>query len=736
VRETALPTSNSNSLYSALDPRLQRWIFEQNWDDLRDIQQKAIPALLDGDEDVILAAATSTGKTEAAFLPLLSRIARSDAEGIRLLYVSPLRALINDQFGRLESLAGAVDQYVTPWHGDVAQKHKTQIVQEPKGILLITPESLESFLGNHGSAIPKAFGHLEAILIDELHAFLGTERGRQVQSLLTRIEARIDRRVRRIGLSATIGKMELAADFLRPREAEKVIVLISEAASLDLKLSLKAYTDDVSLDSEDTLTASRKIAGRIFEDLRSGHHLVFANSRQKVEYFSSVLGNLAEEKRLPCQFLPHHGSLSKDIREYTEQQLKDPSVSATAICTSTLELGIDIGSVESIAQIGPSPSVASLRQRLGRSGRRDDPAVLRLFIEESDPASSKKLLDALRPGLIRSIAQIQLLFQRWVEAPRVGDLHLSTLVHQILALVCERGSIIAGEVYQILCQDGPFHDVGIEAFKDVLHAMGSKDILTQTHDGELVVGLRGEKIRSHFTFYTVFQTPEEYRLISDKGELGTLPITYAIVPDMTIVFAGRPWRVINIDAERKVIKVEPTAAAELPHFHGSGFMTDDKVAETERTVYLSEDIPAYLDMTAKEMLLSARQIFKDVGLCEKRYAMDGDSLLLLPFKGTRVALTLQLLFIISGLSSFRYDTALVLRTKDIDGEGLQKLAKKLSASKPPRPEELIKKLEPRIIEKYHWILPEPLLDIDVAQRLIDLEGTWEILREVGENKRY
>jgi len=206
----AWPPSSSDdaaasSSFFLLHEKVQRWIWRHEWRELRDVQERAIPPILEGRSDIILAAATAGGKTEAAFLPIVSRLIAGSGPGISCLYVSPLKALINDQFGRMEALCADLDIAVHRWHGDVSADRKRKVLRDPTGVLLITPESIEALMVLHGTAIPALFAGLRYVVVDELHSFIGSERGRQLQSLLHRIEVCVRRRMPRVGLSATLG---------------------------------------------------------------------------------------------------------------------------------------------------------------------------------------------------------------------------------------------------------------------------------------------------------------------------------------------------------------------------------------------------------------------------------------------------------------------------------------------------------------------------------------------------
>jgi ATP-dependent Lhr-like helicase len=409
-----------SSSFDLLAEPVRRWIWEKGWTSLRDIQERSIPLLMNGEQDAIIAAATASGKTEAAFLPLISRVVSdgSAGDGFDLVYVSPLKALINDQFRRLEDLCERIELPVHPWHGDVSGSVKSRARKEPRGILLITPESLEAMFVLRGLEIPALFGRIQALVIDELHAMLDTERGIHLRSLMNRLEISTKRRVRRVGLSATLGDMSLARAYLRPSDPDAVELLKSESEGQALKLQIRGYRvgeglssvadeneerDPAETDDQAAAGSSeRVITEHIFDTLRGTQNLVFAGSRQSVEVYADMLTRMSEEQALPNEFYPHHANLSREHRAFVEKRLKDATEPTTAVCTSTLELGIDIGDVEAVAQIGAPFSVASLRQRLGRSGRRPGrPAILRMYIRERALDERSHPVDLLRLRLER-----------------------------------------------------------------------------------------------------------------------------------------------------------------------------------------------------------------------------------------------------------------------------------------------------------------------------------------------
>jgi ATP-dependent Lhr-like helicase len=470
--------------FHLIHPSIQRWIYEQGWTELRDAQEKAAAPILDGSLDVIIAAATASGKTEAAFLPICSRLLSPENSGACVLYVSPLKALINDQSDRMERLCETLEIPVHPWHGDISQTRKREFLKQPNGILLITPESLEAIFVNHGSSVAALFSRILYVIVDELHSFIGTERGQQLQSLLRRMEHTIGRQVPRIALSATLGDMNIAAGFLRPHGGEKVQIVVSAATGQELKLHVRGYriaaladrgVDEEAEGAEEAENdgSIRAVAADLQKTLRGSKNLVFANSRSQVERYADLLGRMCGSERLPNEFWAHHSNLSKEIREDAEAALKDISRPATAICTSTLELGIDLSLVKSIAQIGTPNSVASLRQRLGRPGRRGEPAILRTYIREPEIDSNSSIEDLLRIELVLTIAMVNLLLSRWCEPSEKGRLHLSTLVQQVLSSIAQYGGITARRTWSILSD---VFGVDQSMFVQVLRSLGSHEV--------------------------------------------------------------------------------------------------------------------------------------------------------------------------------------------------------------------------------------------------------------------
>lgn len=737
------PPSSSereSASFELLDRRIQQWIWHKGWTELKDAQEHAIPLLIAPQHDVIIAAATASGKTEAAFLPILTHLVQS--RGLAL-YVSPLKALINDQWSRLTELCESLDMPVTPWHGDISESRKKRFQKRPEGCLLITPESLEGLLIRNGYSLARLFGHLEYLVIDELHTFLEDERGKQLQSLMHRLESSLGRPIARVGLSATLGDMQWAAEFLRPGGAERVRRIQSEQASQELKVLVKGYLEPSS-DSTITKTAEATdsmsntaieaqgglwaVASDLYR-LRGQNHLIFPNSRRNVEILADRLRELCEQEGVPNEFWPHHGSLSRELREEAERALKCGDRPATAIATTTLELGIDIGAVKSVAQVGPAPSVASLRQRLGRSGRRQgEAAILRCYCIESELTSDSGLSDQLRESLVQSAAQIRLLLRKWCEPAQREDLHLSTLIQQLLALIAQHGGMRAGDAWNRLCDSGVFPGLTSDEFASVLHELGSRDVLQQEASGVLLLAPSGERLVNHYSFLAAFVGDEEFRIVTSGKTLGSLPISRPLSPGTYVIFGGRRWRVLRCEATDKIIEVEPARSGQVPKFDGAGGQVHDKVRDDMRNILEASTPLAFLDPAAQGLLEQARSNFHRLNLNTHQVIASGNQVRVLTWRGDRVNDTLAIWLTRLGLNAANEGLSVGIfnteRNRVIDA--LTEMAQ-LQA---PSHAELAAAAENRLMDKWDGLLPEALLNKGFGYRKFDIPQVQELCREL------
>ncbi len=726
------PEGQDSRAFLLLDERIQRWIYAERWDRLRDIQEIAIPPILECRQDVILAAATASGKTEAAFLPILTRLALLEAEKSVVIYISPLKALINDQWSRLTKLCETLEIPVFPWHGDIPAGRKKAFFKTNHGVILITPESLESLFVNQAQRIPLLSQRLGYVVVDELHAFIGSERGRQLQSLMHRLEVSARKRIPRIALSATLGNMKDAAEYLRPGDPDGVILAVSNDDTQELKIILKGYLNNPvhpgGTPEEIERAGDFSVADDLFRVLRGRNHLIFPNSRGRVEFYADLLRRRCEKLGVPNEFWPHHGSLSKEVREETESALKKGDLPATAICTVTLELGIDIGAVESIAQIGPPPSVTSLRQRLGRSGRRGGPAILRAYTIEEDYDPEGNISDQLREGLVQTIGVIELLLKGWYEPPDRERLHLSTLVQQLLSIICQHGGVTAQNAWTILCSSGPFHSVDQETFIKLLRALGKGDVLVQTSEGLLLPGEVGERISNHYSFYVAFMTEEEFRIISGNRTLGHLPISRPLEEGSSIIFAGRRWVVISVDAAKKTVCVRPSPAGRPPAFGGEAGAVHSRIRQEMRRIYQSEEIPLYLNISARELLTQARQCYRKFDLAHRRVISIGQETILFPWHGDYTQNTIELLLLSQDLDAS--NDGLTISIHDHDEREIKKILKNIGNSSITAIS-LASHVRNKIREKYDYLLTEELLCEEYA-KMLDVDGAKSACREIAD----
>lgn len=722
-----------SSAYDSLDPRVRKWVYKQGWSALRPLQESAIPAVLARDRDVLISAGTAAGKTEAFFLPACSAIA-GITSGFGIVYISPLKALINDQYRRLNSLGEALDMPVTPWHGDVPQSKKKKIRTNPSGILLITPESLESLLINSSGWLKQAFSPVAYIVIDEFHAFIGSERGMQLLSLLNRIDHVLGRHanpVPRVALSATLGELDKVPELLRPDKRLSCETVTDSNSSSTLQVQVKGYLERVTKKGEEPQrSAEEQVCADIFRLCRGDSHLVFANSRKRTESIAATLSDMCEENVVPNEFFPHHGSLSRELRETLEARLQQGNLPTTAICTMTLELGIDIGKVQSVIQVTPPHSVSSLRQRMGRSGRRDSQSVLRMLISEQELTATSSIVDHLRLQLVQSMAMIRLMIsKRWFEPADTRQMHYSTLLHQILAITAQWGGVRADQLWTQLCQTGPFRNIDVNDFKSLLKHMGANSLLTQLASGEMVIGAEGGKLTNHYTFYAVFNTPEEFRIITGNRTLGTVPVDSPLLPDQHIIFGGRRWKVTQIEVEKKVIYVEATKGGQPPHFSGGGMSVHDIVRQEMLAIYRENDYRIaigskrvdYADATARSLFAEGGDNFKRYNLQNSHFISDGQHSYVLPWMGDKVVNTITALLMRSSFKASSF--AGVIETQGASVSSVQRALKEILLSGLPSESELAADVPEKYLDKYDDYLPESLLARGYGAKAYDIEGT-------------
>ena len=721
--------------FARLDPRIRKWVYKSGWTELRDIQIEAIDPIMDANTDIVISASTASGKTEAVFLPLCSVIADQE-KGFGAMYISPLKALINDQKRRLESLCEPLSLPTTSWHGDSSVSEKKRIEKHPRGIILITPESLESLLLRKSDWLIDAFSHLKYIVIDEYHSFLNSVRGFQLHALLHRLEVllQLESPIPRLALSATLGDMDSVITHLRPNEVFPCTLIEGETSGFQPDISINAYQRVLPEGDVPGRQPEVEISKELYNTLRGNSHLVFANSRKVIEEYSVRLSDKCEADGVPNEFFPHHGSLSKSIRDTLEKRLQKENLPTTALCTMTLELGIDVGKVSSVCQLNAPHSVASLRQRVGRSGRRGSAPVLKMYICEREQKLNAGLGDALHLELLQSIAMVKLLcVDKWYEPADRNCFHFSTLLHQILAIIGQWGGVRADQLWRLLVESGSFPNVEVEHFKALLSAMGTRNLISQLSSDVLALAEEGERIVNHFTFYAVFKTPSALRLMNGNEFLGEISSANFIKKSKHLIFAGRRWEVLDFQKKKKTIYVAPAGAGKVPKFGGGPMRIHEKVRREMFAILSGKRVvpglEKILDAKARDLFEDAKASFKGGGLENQRIVRRGEKkTAILTWSGDKIARTLLYLLLNQELKATLSSGIIYVNSP------LEDVVKALKAIAGPRRTSALQlaSLECRAVkeeQKYDMFLPDRLLDLGFAARSFDVPGVQDWIKK-------
>lgn len=459
------------NVFSRYAPFIQDFIYRSGWRRLRAIQAAAGDAIFSTDAHVLLSASTASGKTEAAFFPILTLLSETPPISVGALYIAPLKALINDQFGRLTDLCSEAGIPVWAWHGDVSQSRKRKLIEHPSGVLQITPESLEALLLRKHSAVPALFSNLQFVVIDEIHSLMRGDRGLQTMCLIERLSRLSGTDPRRIGLSATIGDLERAAAFLRGNSTRSVVVPRVASPPVKWRLSMEHYwaaseekegsgglprnvSDplpklpdfpepsapaakdsaraahsahaadvpnapnveiELPTDAADPRASATDRAPKgadpglaaIFEHTRGRKCLIFSNSREECEAVTSTLRAYCDRRGESDRFLIHHGNLSTAIRTEAEAAMKDDAEMVSVCTTATLELGIDVGRLERAFQIDAPFTVSGFLQRMGRTGRRGAPPEMWFVMREDEPEPRAMLPATVPWKLLQGIGLVE-----------------------------------------------------------------------------------------------------------------------------------------------------------------------------------------------------------------------------------------------------------------------------------------------------------------------------------------
>ena len=727
-------------------PFVQEYIYRNHWENLRSIQVAAADAIFNTDENVLLTASTASGKTEAAFFPIITLFSEDMPSSVGCIYIGPLKALINDQFSRLNDLCAEADIPVWHWHGDVAQSHKAKLMKHPSGILQITPESLEALLLHKHAAIAKLFGDLRFVVIDEVHSLLRGDRGGQTLCLIERLSRIAGVNPRRIGLSATIGDPEGTGEFLSLGTGRRTIIPKIDAKGSKWRLSMEHfYVKDAQAAEDKQIPDALPVLeektddapanadpgiGYIFEHTRGKKCLVFVNSREECEMVTTTLRHYCELNHEPDRFLVHHGNLSASYRETAEGIMKDDSQYMTTVTTATLELGIDIGRLERAFQIDAPWTVSSFLQRMGRTGRRELPPEMWFVIREDEPEVRAMLPTTIPWKLLQGIALVQLyLEERWVEPPRLDRLPFSLLYHQTMSTLASCGELSPRALADRVLRLHYFHRITQEDYRVLLRHLIATDHIQQTEQGGLIVGLAGERVINSFKFYGVFQESEEYTVRSESQELGTIVSPPPVGEKLAI--AGHVWQVLDVDHKRRLIYCQQVKGSVPAYFGQCPGDLHTKILTRMRRVLQEDRQYPYLMKNAVARLEQARFTAAHSGAADKTLInLGGNMWCLLPWVGTYTFLTMERFLKIKcadRLGLRNLDSArpfFIQFTMKADEETFFRvLAEEIR--KPIDPMELVYPKELPLFDKYDEYLPEELVKKGFALGVLDVDGLRE-----------
>lgn len=725
-------------IFSRYSPFIQQYIYQSGWEQLRAIQAAAGDAIFNTDSNVLLSASTASGKTEAAFFPIITLMQEDPPTSVGCLYIAPLKALINDQFIRLNEICEEGGIQVWHWHGDVSQSQKRKLMQHPSGILQITPESLEAMLLHKHADIPHLFGDLRFVVIDEIHSFLRGDRGGQTLCIIERLARLAGVNPRRIGLSATIGDTQEVGRFLSAGTGRGTVIPRLKSSGAHWRLSMEHFYNHgpqagIDKTGDNTETVFDPGLNYIYEYTRGHKCLVFSNSREECEAVTSTLRQYCEAKHEPDRFLIHHGNLSVAYRQSAEQEIKEDESLKTVCTTSTLELGIDIGRLERAFQVDAPFTVSSFLQRMGRTGRRGAPAEM-WFVMREEHAEARALLPETIPWkLLQGIALVQLyLEEHWVEPPRTGRLPYSLLYHQTMSTLASGGEMTPAELAQKVLTLSYFRNISQDDFRILLQHLISIDHIQKTENGGLIVGLAGERIVNNFKFYAVFQENEEYNVKCESEELGTI-VKPPPVNDK-IAIAGRLWVVEEVDIKRHLVYCHPVKGI-IPAYFGIE-PGDIHTRILQRMVkVLQEDTEyPYLLPNAKARLAQARDAARKSGLGVRPLLhLGGNMYCLLPWLGSYSFLATERFLRLKcaqrlglkGFDSMRpyYMQFSIQVTPDEFFKIIQE-----ELDKPIDPMTLLYPKETPVFDKYDEILPIELTRKGFALGVLNVEEMKENLR--------
>jgi len=707
----------SDNPFYRLAPFIKEFIYKNRWETLREAQVDACRVLFDTPHHLLIASGTASGKTEAAFFPALTELYERPSGSVGILYIAPLKALINDQFTRLNDLLREGNIPVWHWHGDVPQADKTKLVQNPSGVLQITPESLEGLLMNRPNAIPALFHDLRFIVIDEVHAFMGADRGIQVLSQLARISRMAGCHPRRIGLSATLSDYASVTEWLAAGTRESVEVSAPQGGR-KLRLSVEHFSfpdarDEVQ--AEHLERAKQSYYDFIYDHTHLKKALIFTNSRSDAETATLEMRRTAAKRGERDVFHVHHGSISAMLREETEAALRQGTGPAVAAATLTLELGIDLGELERVLQVGAPYSCASFVQRLGRSGRRGDAASEMIFVTPEEEDEEAQLPARMPWTLLRAIAVIELYVrEKWVEPLVVRQLPVGLLYHQTMSILKSMGEAEPDDLKEAVLSLPSFKTIDPTDYDIFMTYMLGMGQIEKMDEGSLIIGMAGEKIVNNFRFYAVFKDDEEHVVYNGTEEIGSIE---------------------EVDNRHKAVYVKTSRGKVDTLWLGAGGDVHTRIMNKIREILGATSLYPYLAPSAAARLERARRLAKESGMLVRSVMpAGGDSMFILPWAGSRQFRTLERLLKNNlksplGLRSIvPMEPYYMVVAGKTDAETLEAeiIAESMAATDPLS---LLSPDEAPYLGKYDEFIPHELLRKAFSLDGLDVPGLIEVLKQ-------
>lgn len=735
-------SSTQISILQEIHPGLQKLIKEKGWKDgLSAIQLAAIPVILNGD-DCIIEAPTAGGKTEAVLFPTLTRNARQKKPSVQILYLAPLRALLNDIELRAKEYVQACGLHYFKWHGDVSQKEKIDELRNPSQLLLTTPESLEAILlrkaGWH-----RFFSALDVIIIDEAHNFASGDRGSHLVSLLERLENSINRKPQRIAVTATIGNSEKMLQWLagtREKIGKRIHINSTIEKAKDFKILF--FNQETDVEGDPGSSASYRQFTSLYELLPLKKSIVFGGSRTNTETLATGINqmNTLKSSKNSVKVRTHHSAVSKFYREEAENLIKmRESIESrldAIISTSTLELGIDVGELDQVVQIGTLSSSSAFLQRVGRTGRRENKSqFFRGFCTTED-------------DLILLAAVVNLGVKGISEAIQFPTKAYHLLAHQLMCLGLQNSGIHPKRAWEVLSTAHCFSGISEQKFNELVEFMLAQKYLRDV-DGLLVTGEESEKtfLGSNWRrLFAVFDSGPMYDVWDEKKHVGTLDSAFveALETPFLFVLGGIEWEAFKVKADSREVFAKKTKAGEAPKWVTYvGLDIPLETAKEAGRILFGTEIPNFLNSEAKEGIVSARNKLKRV-----RWSMDKWAILtsnygkaeIWTFAGDRINRTLAKLLTHSGIgiatSSYQSVSikkaeqdqsklneiilAFLNKIKTVDRNSIHELEDELSGE-----------VRLTVFSKFVKCLPENLWYEALAERIFDFNG---LLTELKSNK--